>query len=140
VQYVPELRVGRDQSTRGRFRGLRRALDGQGTTVRPRADRPGDAGSRHVRWSYQSCDFRYKVWGDSAVEDFYFYPDGFGTRVLSLQSAPEGDYELSEFIVLTPPFSYPFDVLPPNMVDILSWTARSGSSRFRSMPRSRETR
>ena len=23
----------------------------------------------HVRWSYQSCDFQYKVWGDSAVED-----------------------------------------------------------------------
>ena len=24
----------------------------------------------HVRWSYQSCDFNYKVWGDSAVEDY----------------------------------------------------------------------
>ena len=36
----------------------------------------------HVRWTYQSCDFNYKVWGDAAQEDFYFYPDGFGTRVL----------------------------------------------------------
>ena len=73
----------------------------------------------HVRWSYQSCDFKYKVWGDSAVEDFYFYPDGVGTRVLTLQSVPTGDYELSEFIILTPAATYPLNVLPPNLVDIL---------------------
>ena len=73
----------------------------------------------HVRWSYQSCDFKYKVWGDSAVEDFYFYPDGFGTRVLTLQSVPTGDYELSEFIILTPQATYPLSVLPPNLVDVL---------------------
>jgi hypothetical protein len=73
----------------------------------------------HVRWSYQSCDFKYKVWGDSAVEDYYFYRDGFGTRVLTLQSVPTGDYELSEFIILTPQATYPFNVLPPNLVDIL---------------------
>ncbi len=73
----------------------------------------------HVRWSYQSCDFMYKVWGDSAVEDFYFYPDGFGTRVLTLQSVPTGDYELSEFIILTPPATYPLSVLPANLVDVL---------------------
>ena len=72
-----------------------------------------------MRWSYQSCDFKYKVWGDSAVEDFYFYPDGFGTRVLTLQSAPDSDYELSEFIILTPQDAYPLDVLPSNLVDIL---------------------
>ena len=73
----------------------------------------------HVRWSYQSCDFKYKVWGDSAVEDYYFYPDGFGTRVLTLQSEPTGDYELSEIIILTPQATYPFSVLPPNLVDVL---------------------
>ena len=73
----------------------------------------------HVRWSYQSCDFKYKVWGDSAVEDYYFYRDGFGTRVLTLQSEPKGDYELSEFIILTPAATYPFSVLPPNLLDIL---------------------
>lgn len=73
----------------------------------------------HVRWSYQSCDFKYKVWGDSAVEDYYFYRDGFGTRVLTLQSAPTGDYELSEFIILSPQATYPFSILPPNLVDIL---------------------
>jgi hypothetical protein len=72
-----------------------------------------------VRWRYQSCDFKYKVWGDSAVEDFYFYPDGFGTRVLTIQSAPDSDYELSEFIILTPQDAYPFSVLPTNLVDIL---------------------
>lgn len=73
----------------------------------------------HVRWTYQSCDFNYKVWGDSATEDYYFYPDGFGTRHLTLQSAPEGDYELSEVIILTPQAAYPFDVLPSNLADVL---------------------
>jgi hypothetical protein len=73
----------------------------------------------HVRWSYQSCDFNYKIWGDSAVEDFYFYPDGFGTRVLTLQSALDSNYELSEFIILTPQDAYPLDVLPTNLVDLL---------------------
>jgi len=73
----------------------------------------------HVRWRYQSCDFHYKVWGESAVEDYYFYPDGFGTRVLTLKSAPDGDYELSEFIILTPQATYPFSVLPPNLVDVI---------------------
>jgi hypothetical protein len=72
-----------------------------------------------VRWSYQSCDFKYKVWGDSAIEDFYFYPDGIGTRVLNLQSVPSGDYELSEFIILTPQATFPFSVLPRHLVDIL---------------------
>jgi hypothetical protein len=57
----------------------------------------------HVRWSYQSCDFNYKVFGDAAQEDFYFYPDGFGTRVMTLKSVPGADYELSEFIILSPP-------------------------------------
>jgi len=70
----------------------------------------------HVRWTYQSCDFNYKVWGDAAQEDFYFYPDGFGTRVLTLLSATDADYELSEFIVLAPPEGYPFDRLPQNPV------------------------
>jgi hypothetical protein len=74
----------------------------------------------HVRWSYQSCDFNYKVWGDSAVEDYYFYPDGFGTRVLTLQSDPKtANYELSELIVLTAQSTYPFSIFPSNMVDIL---------------------
>lgn len=73
----------------------------------------------HVRWSYQSCDFTYKVWGDSAVEDFYLYPDGYGTRVLTLQSTPGVNYELSEFIILTPAKAYPFDVLPRQQVDAI---------------------
>jgi hypothetical protein len=72
-----------------------------------------------VRWSYQSCDFNYKVFGDAAVEDFCFYPDGIGARVLSLRSAPEIKWELSEFIILTPQSAYPFEVLPSNMIDAL---------------------
>ena len=60
-----------------------------------------------MRWTYQSTDLHYKVWGDQAVEDYYFYPDGFGTRVLTLKADPANDYELSEFIILTPQGAYP---------------------------------
>ncbi|MBI4325811.1 MAG: hypothetical protein HY674_11175 [Chloroflexi bacterium] len=74
----------------------------------------------HVRWSYQSCDFNYKVWGDAADEDFYFYPDGFGTRVLTLRSALGADYEVSEFIVLAPAEGYPLDLLPANPIRSLA--------------------
>ena len=88
----------------------------------------------HVRWSYQSCDFKYKVWGDSAVEDYYFYPDGFGTRVLTLQSEPSGDYELCEFIILTPQATYPFDVLPPNLVDVLFLDGQNRELTFPFLP------
>lgn len=73
----------------------------------------------HVRWSYQSCDFHYKVWGDSAVEDYYFYPDGFGTRALTLRSGENATYELSEFILLTPAGTYPFQAIPSHLVDFL---------------------
>jgi hypothetical protein len=88
----------------------------------------------HVRWSYQSCDFKYKVWGDSAVEDFYFYPDGFGTRVLTIQSVPTGDYELSEFIILTPQATYPLSVLPPNLVDVLFLDGQKRELNFPFLP------
>jgi hypothetical protein len=74
----------------------------------------------HVRWTYQSCDFKYKVWGDAAAEDFYFYPDGFGTRVLTLRSTTGAEYEVSEFIILTPAAAYPLDVLPRQLVDVIS--------------------
>lgn len=73
----------------------------------------------HVRWMYQSTDLHYKVWGDQAVEDYYFYPDGFGTRVVSLKTDPATEYELCELIVLTPQSTYPLDVLPENLVDAL---------------------
>jgi hypothetical protein len=84
----------------------------------------------HVRWSYQSTDFNYKVWGDAAVEDYYFYPDGFGTRVLSLVSDPKNRYELSEFIILTPQGAYPFDVLPETPVDALFLDGRKRAFPF----------
>jgi hypothetical protein len=73
----------------------------------------------HVRWTYQSCDFSYKVFGDAAFEDFYFYPDGFGTRVLNLKRTPGSDYELSEFIILSPAAAFPLDFLPRKILDIL---------------------
>lgn len=70
----------------------------------------------HVCWMYQSCDFNYKVWGDAAREDFYFYPDGFGTRVLTLSSDPDANYEISELIILAPPEGYPLDLLPKDPI------------------------
>ena len=73
----------------------------------------------HVRWTYQSCDFLYKVWGDSAQEDYVFYRDGLGTRTLTLVSDLDADYELSEFIILTPASTYPLRVVPEHVVDIL---------------------
>ncbi len=73
----------------------------------------------HVRWRYQSTDLEYKVWGDQVVEDYYFYPDSFGTRVVTLKADPAHEYELSEFIILTPASAYPFDVLPENAVDAI---------------------
>jgi hypothetical protein len=83
----------------------------------------------HVRWTYQSTDFLYKVWGDAAVEDYYFYPDGFGTRVVNLKADPQNDYELSEFIILTPQGAYPFEVLPDDPVDALFLDGRTRSFR-----------
>lgn len=84
----------------------------------------------HVRWTYQSCDFNYKVWGDLAVEDYYFYPDGFGTRVLTLQSALDSEYELSEFIIITPPGAYPFQVLGQSLVKIVFLDGQSRTIDF----------
>jgi hypothetical protein len=84
----------------------------------------------HVRWTYQSCDFNYKVFGDAAVEDFYFYPDGIGTRVLSLRSTPEIKWELSEFIILTPQAAFPFEVLPSNLIDVLPIDGRQKQQLF----------
>ncbi len=93
----------------------------------------------HVRWSYQSTDFNYKVWGDEAVEDYYFYPDGFGTRVVNLKADPKNDYELSEFIILSPQGAYPFEVLPDDPVDALYLDGRIHRFRFPN-PSSRPTR
>jgi hypothetical protein len=73
----------------------------------------------HVRWTYQATDVNYRVWGDQEREDFYFYPDGFGTRVLTIASKPNSRYQLSEFIVLTPQSAYPMDVLPGHIADVL---------------------
>jgi hypothetical protein len=73
----------------------------------------------HVRWTYQSTDVDYRIWGDQASEDFYFYPDGFGTRVITLSSSPATPYQLTEFIVLTPRGAFPLDVLPNRVADVL---------------------
>jgi len=84
----------------------------------------------HVRWKYQSCDFNYRVNGDLPVEDYYFYPDGFGTRVLTLTCIPEAQYELAEFIILSPQAAFPLDILPPDLADILSVKGEKAAIRF----------
>lgn len=73
----------------------------------------------HVQWTYQATDVNYRVWGDQAREDFYFYPDGFGTRVLTITSKPKSRYQLSEFIILTPQSAFPMQVIPEHIVDVL---------------------
>jgi len=69
----------------------------------------------HVRWTAQPCDLNYKVWGETATEDFYFYPDGFGSRTMTLQAEPAAEYEVEELLILTPPAAYPLRVLPENL-------------------------
>ena len=85
----------------------------------------------HVRWTAQPCDLNYKVWGETATEDFYFYPDGFGSRTVTLQTEPKAEYEIEELLILTPPASYPLRVLPENLVDVLF---RDGSKRELKFP------
>jgi len=85
----------------------------------------------HVRWTAQPCDLNYKVWGESVAEDFYFYPDGFGTRTMTLQCEPKAQYEIEELLILTPPAAYPLRVLPENLVDVLF---RDGTKRELKFP------
>jgi hypothetical protein len=73
----------------------------------------------HVRWVYQATDISYRTWGDQPMEDYYFYPDGFGTRVVTLTAIPEGKYELSEFISIIPQAAYPYEVLPTKVVELI---------------------
>jgi hypothetical protein len=85
----------------------------------------------HVRWTAQPCDLNYKVWGETATEDFYFYPDGFGSRTVTLQTEPKAEYEIEELLILTPPSAYPLRVLPENLLDVLF---RDGSKRELKFP------
>jgi hypothetical protein len=85
----------------------------------------------HVRWTAQPCDLNYKVWGESVAEDFYFYPDGFGSRTVTITSEPKAQYEVEELLILTPPAAYPLRVLPENLVDVLF---RDGTKRELKFP------
>lgn len=84
----------------------------------------------HVRWTYQPTDLAYRVWGDQMVEDYYFYPDGFGTRVLSLTAPPQAVYETTELILVTPQAAYPLAVLPRRLVDVLYLDGETQSFHF----------
>lgn len=85
----------------------------------------------HVRWTTQPCDLNYKVWGESVAEDYYFYPDGFGSRAVTLQSEPKAEYEIEELLILTPPAAFPLRVLPENLIDVLF---RDGTKRELKFP------
>ncbi len=93
----------------------------------------------HVRWTYQSTDLVYNVWGDSAIEDYYFYPDGFATRVVSLKRDPKSQYELSEFIILTAPETYPLNILPRNLIDVLYLDGKKLKLNFPQLPKLNST-
>lgn len=56
----------------------------------------------HVRWRYQTSDPDYRATGDSVTEDFVFYPDGFGTRTVTVTRDPEWKYQFEELILLLP--------------------------------------
>lgn len=85
----------------------------------------------HVRWHYRAVDEKGQAsTGDFFREDFYFYPDGFGTRVLTLTCIPGASYELNEFIPITPAGGYPLRMLPPNMLDFLWISGEKASFRF----------
>ena len=73
----------------------------------------------HVRWTAQPCDLNYKVRGETATEDFYFYPDCFGSRAVTLPTEPKAEYEIEELLILTPPAGYPLRLLPENLIDVL---------------------
>ncbi|HVZ64570.1 MAG TPA: hypothetical protein VG936_08360 [Lacunisphaera sp.] len=73
----------------------------------------------HVRWTYEGTDSHYNRWGEQVAEDFYFYPDGFGTRVMTLVSDPDAAYEVSEFIILTAQGAYPLETVPKRAIRML---------------------
>lgn len=75
-----------------------------------------------VKWRYAIVDLEYTIaddeWGE---ETFIFYPDGFGTRKAMGYLLPEPNWhESNEMITLTPAGVNPFDLLPSNMVTVLS--------------------
>jgi hypothetical protein len=73
----------------------------------------------HVRWRYQPCYLSYRTVGDSAVEDYYFYLDGFAVRTLTVTCDRDAHYELNEFIVIRPPMACPLDVLSAKPIELL---------------------
>lgn len=87
-----------------------------------------------MRWDYQSCDVDYRVWGEYAHEDFYFYPDGFATRVMTA-TVPSNikSFETQEFIFMLPQSAYPKEYFSGCRVDLL-WPQGKTSFRFPCRP------
>jgi len=90
----------------------------------------------HVRWTYRPSNFRQRASVDTATEDFYFYPDGFGTRVLTLRRVAGTRYEMEEYIVLSPASAYPLEFQPKFDALTLDGVCR-GSSLYRVRPNRR---
>ena len=57
--------------------------------------------------------------------------------MLRLQSSLDADYELSEFIVLTAQATYPFEVLPQKLVDVIFMDGQKRELSFRSLNQSK---
>jgi hypothetical protein len=73
-----------------------------------------------VRWTYQLPDPEYNVRGEAAAEDFYFYPDGFGTRTLTLFARPKEPFQISEFVIFQPQSVFPLQYLPSRLAEAVS--------------------
>jgi hypothetical protein len=84
----------------------------------------------HVRWTYEPVDNEYQVSGDQTVEDYYFYPDGFGTRVVTITAPPDAANETTEFIVVLPQSAFPLEVLPKRVVEMVYLDGAKREIRF----------
>jgi len=76
-----------------------------------------------VEWRYAENDFNYKICKNEWIDETYtFYPDGFGARKVraSIGRKPDDWHDTTEFIVLAPIGVRPYDVLPKNIIRVLS--------------------
>lgn len=74
-----------------------------------------------VQWKYKLIDLDYKdPEGERAVETYTFYPNGFGVRYVQAWLVPNAWHEESEFIVVMPAGSNPFEVIEDRGITLLS--------------------
>lgn len=84
----------------------------------------------HVRWTYQNSSFAYRPCDDLIVEDFFFYPDGFGTRTMTVTTHPGWKYQFEELIILSPQSAYPFEFMASDPVDVFTFQGEKTAVKF----------